>query len=467
MAHRPDVLERFRTETNALRKLRHPCIVALLGAGMHRGRPYIMMEYVKGRTLREVLRLQRERLGLSQTLQIALHIGAALRAAHKKGVVHRDLKPENVLLQKGGTLKVVDFGMAKLRDGAITTDRLTPMATPLYAAPEQLSRGRVDGRTDVYALGLMILEMATGRYGFSDLGETMPAEELAAELQRRARPNRLIDDIPRCPPTLSVLVEQALSKRREDRPTAAELVRALRREASALGYTLVEDEEAGDDEVGDDEAPDAAPPDAAPPGAEAPMPRETIPMQRGLKANPAFPHVPAPKFGPPPPPVQGPTGTHLMAETVASLLAKRGQTLEEARQERQEQRLASLPPPPTPYPARPPAAVRFGAPPAAPALAKVSRAPLVTPAAEAGAPARPSRLSMLTFTLPSPRKWLPVLVVGMAGLAVLFVLFALVMVGVMWAAVHLGLVPTGRGPGGVESAPPSSASAAPAKEVGR
>jgi eukaryotic-like serine/threonine-protein kinase len=444
MAHRPDIVERFQTETNALAKLRHKCIVALLDAGTHRGRPYIVMEYVKGRTLREVLRLQREPLGLSQTLQIALRIARALRAAHRAGVVHRDLKPENVLLQKGGALKVVDFGIAKLHDGALTTHRLTPMATPLYAAPEQFSRGGVDGRTDVYALGLMILEMATGRHAFSDLGETMPREDLATELQRRAQPNRLLDEVAGCPPSLSALVERTVAKRREARPTAAELVRELRREGKALGYALEDD----DDDAGEG-------------GGEEPAPRITVPMPAGFTA--ATPcarseRPPAPK--PQAAPMQGPSGTHLMAPTVAALLAARGQTLEQARQEREQERPATLPPPPAPSVAT--TAQLW------PAAAPLRVAPVRPQAVEPWAsPQRASRLSMLTLTLPSPRKWLPFLVVGVLGLAVLFVLFALVLVGAMWAAVHLGLLPPGRGAAGVESAPTSSASAATAKEAGR
>src|SRR5262249_35433946 len=111
MAHRPDVEERFQTETNALAKLRHKCIVGLLSAGRYQERPYFVMEYINGRTLREVIRLQRELMGFSQVLQITLWIGAALRAAHHKGVVHRDLKPENVLMRKGKPLKLADFGI--------------------------------------------------------------------------------------------------------------------------------------------------------------------------------------------------------------------------------------------------------------------------------------------------------------------------------------------------------------------
>jgi serine/threonine-protein kinase len=433
MAHRPDVVERFQTEANALAKLRHPCIVALLAAGTYRRRPYLVMEYVKGRTLREVLRLQRETLGLSQALQIAIRIARALRAAHRKGVVHRDLKPENVLLQKGGTLKVVDFGIAKLHDGAVTTNRLTAMATPLYAAPEQLSRDGVDGRTDVYALGLIFVEASTGRHAFSDRGETMPSGELAAELQRRARPNRLIDELAGVPPSLSAFADRMTSKRREDRPTAAEVVRTLLREAKALGYTVEEDD---DDMIAD----------------EGPVPRETVPMPAGFV--PASPAASALKTAPAPAPLQGPLGTHLMATTVAALLAARGQTLEQARAAyEEEERPATLPPPPAPRAQL------------APAPARGNPRPAVTEVL--APPQRASRLSMLTLTLPSPRKWLLLLVVAAAGLAMLMVLFVLVVVGALWAAAHWGLLPPARDAGTVEGTPPSAASAAPAKEIGR
>ena len=314
LARRPDVLERFQMETKILASLDHPCIVTLYAAGTHRGRPYLVMQWIEGRTLRELIQMRRAPFGLVETLSIAIRIGLALKAAHGCGVVHRDLKPENVLSQKGRGLKVFDFGIAKLRDGAPTTDRLTALATPLYAAPEQLARKPVDGRADVYALALIIVELATGRYAFAELGETMPPDALAAGFHREATPNRLLDHVAPCPVSLSLVVERALSKNRDHRPDMATFVAALRREQTLLlakgePRALVEEDEGDQDE-----------------GERTAAPRKTVDMMPGFKAKDPLALFAPLAFRPV-------DRTMRMAPSASALLAGRGKTLEQARGE--------------------------------------------------------------------------------------------------------------------------------------
>ena len=317
LAHRLDALERFLTEGTILAQLEHPCIVTLYGTGMHRGRPYFVMQWVQGRPLRELMQIRRAPFTLSQTLSMAIQIGSALAAAHELRIVHRDLKPENVvILRRGrGALKVLDFGIAKLGDGAPTTDRLTVLVTPLYAAPEQLLRKPVDGRTDVYALALLIVELATGRHALADVGETMPADAMVADLQRKAQPNRLIEHVRNCPPSLSAVVERALAKDRELRPHMAPFVAALRAERTQLdaGGAAKEREEEEYADVEKEEGGDARPPAS----------RGTAPL--------------VPSFRPV-------DRTQRMA-SASALLAAQGKTLEQAQAEARS-RPASLPPAP-------------------------------------------------------------------------------------------------------------------------
>ncbi|MFT3769629.1 MAG: protein kinase [Minicystis sp.] len=339
LVERSDALERFRTETSILASLDHPCIVTMYAAGTHEGRPYIVMEWIQGRTLRELMQIRRAPFTLTQTLSMAIQIGSALIDAHRLRVVHRDLKPENVIIRRRRHLKVVDFGIGKLHDGVTTTDRLMPLATPLYAAPEQLARKPVDGRTDVYALALMIVEMATGQHAFAEPGETMPTDGVAAALARAASPNRLIDHVPGCPESLSALVERALYKSRERRPDMATFVSALRGERARLARKDASgarglDEGDADEEAGEDE--DASPSDP-PPAPDVPAQRETMEMP--------------PSFAPADPLARfrsraglGPRGTARMA-SASALLAAKGRTLEHAQAEAST-RPASLPPPP-------------------------------------------------------------------------------------------------------------------------
>ncbi len=161
----PKFAERFEREAQALARLSHPNIVAVHDFGEADGMYYLLMEYVDGSTLRQLM--QTERLTPEAALAIVPSICAALEFAHEQGVVHRDIKPENVLLDASGQVKIADFGIAKLMDTGEPRPGLTEersvIGTPHYMAPEQVEQPRlVDHRADIYSLGVVLYEMLTG-----------------------------------------------------------------------------------------------------------------------------------------------------------------------------------------------------------------------------------------------------------------------------------------------------------------
>ncbi|MBP6629448.1 MAG: serine/threonine protein kinase [Kofleriaceae bacterium] len=169
-ARDPALIERFFAEARAVNLIRHEHIVNVLDlARLADGRPYIVMEFVEGGTLGELSR--RGELSAGMVVHVTLQVLEALAAAHRQGVVHRDLKPDNVLVTRGGQAKVLDFGIAKLAPSVVGTNSPRTqtgalLGTPEYMAPEQVSGGVIDGRTDLYACGVMLYELVTGQRPF-------------------------------------------------------------------------------------------------------------------------------------------------------------------------------------------------------------------------------------------------------------------------------------------------------------
>jgi serine/threonine-protein kinase len=167
LAEDQDFVDRFRQEAKSAARIASPHVVAVTDAGSDAGLAFLVMELVRGRSLREVLR-ERGRLRPADALQVLEPVAQALAAAHAAGLVHRDIKPENVLLGDNGQIKVTDFGLAR----AIAASPLTAQAglllgTVAYLAPEQVASGAADERTDVYAAGVMLFEMLTGHPPFA------------------------------------------------------------------------------------------------------------------------------------------------------------------------------------------------------------------------------------------------------------------------------------------------------------
>jgi beta-lactam-binding protein with PASTA domain len=168
-------VDRFTDEAKTIARLTHPNIVAVYDQGRHQGLPYLVMEYVQGRTLRELL-TQRRRLNPVEACAILEQMLAAIAAAHRAGLVHRDVKPENVLVAEapsGGVanlvdavVKVADFGLARAVEASSVDDSGQLMATVAYVAPELVTDGQADARTDVYSAGIVLYEMLTGQVPF-------------------------------------------------------------------------------------------------------------------------------------------------------------------------------------------------------------------------------------------------------------------------------------------------------------
>src|SRR5436305_6995526 len=160
-AREPSFVERFRREAQAAANLNHPNIVGIYDWGQEDGTYFIVMEYVEGRSLRDLIRSEAP-IEPGKAAEITAEIASALAFAHRNGVVHRDVKPGNVLLTRSGTVKVTDFGIARAGASDGLTQTGSVMGTATYFSPEQAQGLPVDGRSDVYALGVVLYEMVTG-----------------------------------------------------------------------------------------------------------------------------------------------------------------------------------------------------------------------------------------------------------------------------------------------------------------
>jgi serine/threonine protein kinase/Tfp pilus assembly protein PilF len=205
--------KRFMTEARAAAAIDHPYICKIFEIGRSDDRLYIVMEFVKGETLREAL--ISGSVPVRQRLQIALEIAEALRTAHAKGVVHRDLKPANIILTPDGHIKVMDFGLAKrlpVDELTIDHDQTTTMTgiavgTPAYMSPEQAECRRVDSRSDIFSLGIILYEMLTGSHPFR---KEVPVLTMMAIMSEPPEP--ISSRWPECPGALAKIVERMLEK---------------------------------------------------------------------------------------------------------------------------------------------------------------------------------------------------------------------------------------------------------------
>lgn len=208
--------ERFLLEARAAAALDHANVCTIHEIGEADGRRYIAMAYYEGETLREIL--ARGPLSLELCAEYARQIGAALGAAHRRGIVHRDVKPSNVIVTPEGVVKVLDFGLAKLTDVTITGEHQT-LGTIAYMAPEQLLGGQIDARVDLWALGVVWYEMLTGRRPFPGPNATATAHQILHE-----NPPALLELRPDASEETSRLIQRLLQRNADDRPESAEAV---------------------------------------------------------------------------------------------------------------------------------------------------------------------------------------------------------------------------------------------------
>jgi beta-lactam-binding protein with PASTA domain len=232
LAGDPDFVRRFSSEARSVARLSSPNVVGVYDQGGDGGLLYLVMEYVPGQTLRELMR-SRGRLGPREALDIISGVLAGLAAAHEAGIVHRDVKPENVLLGDGNTIKVADFGLARAASQASHTRTGMIIGTAAYLAPEQVARSVSDARTDVYAAGVMLYEMLTGAQPHT--GETPLAVAHKHVSDVVPAPSGMV---PGLPPSLDTLVAMATNRDPDLRPAdASEFLRAISDARSGLPIT--------------------------------------------------------------------------------------------------------------------------------------------------------------------------------------------------------------------------------------
>jgi DNA-binding winged helix-turn-helix (wHTH) protein/predicted Ser/Thr protein kinase len=232
MASDPRAFERFEREARAASALDHRNICSIYQFGEHEGQPFIVMQLLEGRTLREWIEETAGRMDakrLQEFLDLAIQIADGLEAAHQKGIIHRDIKPANIYVTNRHEAKILDFGVAKfmeasdspaegsgtLPDGAAQENpalTLTgaSMGTPFYLSPEQIRGWKLDTRTDLFSFGLVLYEMATGQRAFAGKTATLIRNAVLSEHEVPAR--QLIPDLP---PEMEAILAKALEKDRD------------------------------------------------------------------------------------------------------------------------------------------------------------------------------------------------------------------------------------------------------------
>jgi serine/threonine protein kinase len=256
-SHR-EALARFLREAKVQSRIQHPCIVAIHQIGTADEVRYIVMEYVEGKTLKQLI--GGRPLPPSQVCEYGIHIAEGLAVAHEAGIIHRDMKSQNVMITPRGLVKVLDFGLAKLKEaptssitpaapvdlgktqiygeepvavpvdpGEFKTQVGTIMGTATNMSPEQCLGAEVDARSDMFSFGVVLYEMTTGKMPFE---APLAAALLMMILQKE--PARVRELVPGVPLELDRLIHQCLSKEREKRPTAMEVASVLKKIQASL-----------------------------------------------------------------------------------------------------------------------------------------------------------------------------------------------------------------------------------------
>ena len=216
----PEYLERMMREAQACARLSHPNIVTIYEAGQHDGVVYIAMEYLQGKDLADLL--DKRSLSYEEKIRILSKVLEALQHAHAQNVVHRDIKPSNVLICADSTVKLMDFGLARVLVADTLTASGNVLGTPHYASPEQLKGEKVDHRTDIYSTGVMAYEMLSGRRPFEPDNESISSVILKV-IQTPAAP--MDTEMSRLLPAIESIVQRAMAKAPGDRYQSADEMR--------------------------------------------------------------------------------------------------------------------------------------------------------------------------------------------------------------------------------------------------
>jgi serine/threonine protein kinase len=226
-AQDPVFVERFRREARSAASLSHPNIVAVFDSGSDAGEHYLVMEYVAGQSLAELLADQ-GRLAPRRAAELGVEVCAALAAAHAQGLVHRDVKPANVLVGAEGRVKVADFGIVKAAATVTLTGNGTVLGTAAYLSPEQAQGGPVDARSDLYSLGCVLYELVTGAPPFGSGADSSPVAVAIRHLHQPPEPPSARN--PQVDASLDAVVLTALAKDPARRcQSASDLQAALER----------------------------------------------------------------------------------------------------------------------------------------------------------------------------------------------------------------------------------------------
>ncbi|MCL4256325.1 MAG: serine/threonine protein kinase, partial [Anaerolineae bacterium] len=222
--HDPDIVARFEREGEALRRLNHPNIVKVLTTVVGNNQHYVVMEYVGGGDLNDLIQKHRQEntlIPIQRILEIALDLSDALTRAHRLKIIHRDIKPANVLLADDGTPRLTDFGVAHFSDSTKVTQTGALIGTIAYLSPEACSGDLTDGRSDIWAFGVMLYELLALRRPFD---ETATAALILAILTKNHQP--ITELRPDTPPQLANLIDGMLTKDPDDRIASIRLVGA-------------------------------------------------------------------------------------------------------------------------------------------------------------------------------------------------------------------------------------------------
>ncbi|MDR3596199.1 Stk1 family PASTA domain-containing Ser/Thr kinase [Clostridium sp.] len=213
-----DFIARFKREANSVANLSYPGIVSIYDVGVENNINFIIMEYIKGKTLKQIIK-ENSRLSPLKTLEISSQIAKALQYAHKNNIIHRDVKPDNIILTEDNIVKLMDFGIAKVTDSVTLTNSNKIIGSVHYFSPEQAKGKFIDHRTDIYSLGIVMYEMITGQVPFN--GDTSISIAMMHIQEPIIPPQEIIHDIPE---NINKVILKALEKDPIDRfQTAKEL----------------------------------------------------------------------------------------------------------------------------------------------------------------------------------------------------------------------------------------------------
>ena len=205
----PHQRERFIREARVAASLTHPNIIDIHGMGEHEGRPYIVMEFLEGQSLKAVINRAHE-FPLEDRLELMRQVADALAYAHRADIAHRDIKPENIFVTRDGTVRILDFGVARIKDSTMTATGVV-LGTPSYMSPEQVMGKKVDRRSDIFSAGTVFYELLTGTRAFP--GRVDEVFEKITQLE--PPPIHRLDEI--MPKELSAMVHKAMAKAPDQR----------------------------------------------------------------------------------------------------------------------------------------------------------------------------------------------------------------------------------------------------------